>query len=43
MKSNKNVDLRATSKSVKRFMNVFLKIFSLQFGLNLTHLNGNGQ
>ena len=37
----RTVDLKATSKSVKRFINVFLKIFSLQSGLGLTYLNGD--
>lgn len=36
-----NADLEVTSKSVKRFIIIFLKISSLQFGLELTHLNVN--
>ncbi|WP_278963600.1 hypothetical protein [Lactobacillus apis] len=41
MKDSKNVDLRTTSRSVKRFLNAYLKMFCLRTGLKTTDLNRN--
>ncbi|MCX8720808.1 MULTISPECIES: hypothetical protein [unclassified Lactobacillus] len=37
----KNVDLKATSRSVKRFINFYLEMFCLRTGLKTTDLNKN--
>lgn len=41
MKDNKSVNLKATSRSVKRFLSNYLKMFCLRTGLKTTDLNKN--